>query len=85
MEPMKILKRLFDEIGMSNPDAGDSILKSSTDSVQAGRSHVIGGNPSKFDFGAIRLDEEWRTQLSGLDRLLVKCIAGRLQREYGYE
>ena len=86
-EPIKILKRLFDEIGMSTPDADNSNLNSSTDSSHTGRSHVLGGNPSKFefDFGAIRLDEEWRTQLSGFDRLLVKCIAGRLQREYGYE
>ncbi len=86
-EPIQGLKRLFDEIGMSNPDGDVSNLNSSTDSSHAGRSHVLGGNPSKFgfDFASIRLDEEWRTQLSRFDRLLVKCIAGRLQREYGYE
>ena len=86
LEPMKILTQIFDGMHVSNTDANFSILRPHADSSHARNSHVMGGNPSKFgfDFGSIRLDEEWKTQLSRFDRLLVKCIAGRLQHEYGY-
>ncbi len=86
MEPMKVLTQIFDGMRVSSAETLLSIVTPSADSSHASSSHVIGGNPSKFcfDFGSIRLDEEWRTHLNSFDRFLVKCIAGRLQREYGY-
>ncbi|AMV35660.1 hypothetical protein VN12_26445 [Pirellula sp. SH-Sr6A] len=50
------------------------------------RCHPIGGNPDKldFDFANIRSDLGWKDRLALSDRILVRLLAGRMQRAYGY-
>ncbi len=48
--------------------------------------HHIAANPCRFEFNpqGMYLDEEWKSQLSSLDRWIVRLVGGRQQREYGY-
>ena len=48
--------------------------------------HAIGGNDAKLTgYGAVRLDERWKTSLSAAQLALFERIAGPLNRRYGYD
>jgi hypothetical protein len=40
--------------------------------------HLLGGNASRLVFSGLRLDERWRTELSGAQRLAIQVGAGWL-------
>jgi Sulfotransferase family len=50
--------------------------------------HLVGSNPGvRSSLGSelqLKLDEEWKTQLPRMQRLLVTAICGRLMAVYGY-
>ncbi len=48
--------------------------------------HAVAGNPHRFQKSGLvlKLDDEWKTGLSKLDRLLVHAVAFPLMRAYGY-
>ena len=47
--------------------------------------HAIGGNSAKLTgYGAITLDERWRTELTAAQHGAFERIAGELNRRYGY-
>jgi hypothetical protein len=58
----------------------------SPDVVRLSPGHLVAGNPSRFEVGAvqIRLDEEWRTGMSTRDQRLVSGATYPLRRWYGY-
>lgn len=58
----------------------------SADVVRLRPGHLVAGNPSRFEVGAvrIRLDEEWRTGMSTRDQRVVTGATYPLGRRYGY-
>jgi hypothetical protein len=54
--------------------------------VRLGTSHALAGNPMRFQQGRLplRLDEEWRHQLSRGQRLVIVGSTWPLLRRYGY-
>jgi hypothetical protein len=48
--------------------------------------HTVGGNPSRFERGRVRLvnEEAWRAKLSSTDRLAVAALAWPLMLRYRY-
>ena len=54
--------------------------------IHLGENHTAWGNPSRMKDGTVtlRLDDEWRQQLSPMDRLKVEAVAGPLLPRYGY-
>lgn len=55
-------------------------------SVSLGRNHTVGGNPSRFRTGTVklRLDDEWRTKQMSVERVLATIPALPLLNQYGY-
>jgi hypothetical protein len=49
------------------------------------KNHGISGNPSRFKSDGIKLDEKWRSELSGLLQLLAYKLGIGLTARYGYE
>lgn len=49
-------------------------------------SHSLGGNPMRFrlEESTIRLDEQWRDQLTEKDLKVFDSIAGKMNRKFGY-
>ena len=58
----------------------------SSDTVELHPSHMVAGNPSRFDVGtvSIRLDEGWRTAMSRRDQRLIAIVTRPLMRRFGY-
>ena len=54
--------------------------------VQLGLDHTVGGNPNRFDDGAIKLraDTEWREHLVNRDRQQLRLITAATRRRFGY-
>lgn len=50
-------------------------------------SHSLGGNPMRFrlEESTIRLDEQWRDQLTAQDLEVFESVAGKMNRKFGYE
>jgi hypothetical protein len=48
--------------------------------------HALGGNPIRFrpDRGPLRVDREWRQQLSPRARRTVTALTAPMLRRYGY-
>jgi hypothetical protein len=55
--------------------------------VELGPTHTVSGNPIRFRNGTmqLRLDEEWRRNMPGRDRLLVSVAAAPLLHHFGYD
>ena len=49
-------------------------------------SHSLGGNPMRFrlEESTIRLDEQWRDQLTEEDLKVFESVAGKMNRKFGY-
>ena len=64
---------------------GESFDDQEDPTLQLPEVHIF-GNPSRFSTGSvpIRLDDEWRTQMSPQSRLLVTAISSPLMSRYGY-
>ncbi|MGH3505874.1 MAG: sulfotransferase [Nocardioidaceae bacterium] len=71
--------RLLDEAPAGSPFVG-------SDTVELHPSHMVAGNPSRFDVGTvnIRLDERWRTAMPRRDQRLIALATGPLMRRFGY-
>lgn len=54
--------------------------------VRLNGNHTVWGNPSRMEEGpvALRLDDEWRTELAPWDRLTVEALSWPLLLRYGY-
>ncbi len=54
--------------------------------LRKSESHGLGGNPMRFrrDESTIRLDEQWREQLTENDLKTFDSVAGRMNRRFGY-
>jgi len=78
------LIRILSELDLPVDAAGLSFLSGGSANLTA--SHTLTGNPMRFKSGPtpLKLDEEWRTQLSPLDRFIVAAITWPLLRKYGY-
>lgn len=78
LESYRAIMELLGEQGLS-PFEGP-------DAVRLRPGHIVAGNPSRFTVGSvkIRLDEEWRTQMSKRDQRLVNWSTYPLRRRYGY-
>ena len=50
-------------------------------------SHSLGGNPMRFrlEESTIRLDEQWREQLTEEDLKIFESVAGKMNRKFGYK
>ena len=48
--------------------------------------HSISGNPSRFNSGEIKLkrDTSWEGNLKTMDTVLIKTLAAKPARQYGY-
>lgn len=70
-EPVATLDRLCSFAGLDfEPD--DQLPPFS------GEFHLIAGNPSRFQFSELRLDERWRRELPGWQRRVTEASAGLL-------
>jgi len=72
-EPGPTLQRALGDLGLPVPAQVDHVRGSV---VTLGASHGIGGNPSRFQLGDVRLrvDEAWREHLGRRDRVLATAI-----------
>ncbi|MCH7750692.1 MAG: sulfotransferase [Planctomycetes bacterium] len=54
--------------------------------LRKSESHSLGGNPMRFrqEESTIRLDEQWREQLTEKDLSIFNSVAGRMNRRFGY-
>ena len=81
-EPAATVARLADFAGLPAiaPQASDSAT------FDLSAHHTVGGNPMRFEQGAIRVrsDEEWRTALDPGGRRVVTAITLPLLARYGY-
>lgn len=76
-DPLGTLRRLCKFVGL---DATQATLD-----FRARSQHVI-GNGMRFDTSAvIKLDERWKSHLSGEDLATFDHVAGALNRQYGYD
>jgi hypothetical protein len=77
------LRRIFTMIG----EPSERWPKVTNRTVRLDCVHSINGNANRFRQGpvSLRLDDEWRSQMSGFDRTLVNALAWRLLKRYGYE
>lgn len=85
-DPAGVLGKLADSLGYR---AGDlPLVQGDSGAVFAdiGDTHLVGGNPNRFDTGRvpIRLDERWMTSMSGQDRLRATVPAAPLLWRYDY-
>jgi hypothetical protein len=57
------------------------------DEIELRPTHTVSGNPVRFLNGAmkLRVDEEWREQMSARDRVLVSMAAAPLLHHFGYD
>ncbi len=81
-EAAKELDRACRELRLGPVDL--SFLQGGT--VELAPSHTVAGNPGRFEVGpiALRADDEWRSQMSTLDRSIVTVLSWPLLRRYGY-
>jgi Sulfotransferase family len=56
------------------------------DTVRLSPGHIVAGNPSRFTVGSVRIrvDEEWRRDMSARDQRLVGWSTYPLRLRYGY-
>lgn len=54
--------------------------------VDLAPNHTVDGNPMRFSVGRVelRVDEEWRTRMPGVERAVVTWLTYPLLRRYGY-
>lgn len=71
------LQELCVELGLPGVQPSDRSLANA---------HHVAANPSRFEFepAAVRVDDEWKSQLSALDRWIVRVVCGSQQRALGY-
>jgi hypothetical protein len=80
-DPAAVLRRIADFVG---EPAGDlAFLTSGTATIAP--THSVGGNPVRMSSGAIKIapDEEWRTHIAPLQRLVATAISLPLLHKYG--
>lgn len=72
-DPAPTLQRALGDLGLPIPPQVDHVQGQV---VTLGASHGIGGNPSRFRLGEVRLrvDEAWRQHLGRRDRVLTTAI-----------
>ena len=78
-EPERTLERLWRFIGVA-PSQANGALNSA-----AAELHVLGHASRLKGAAAVRLNERWRNELSPADLNLFDGVAGRLNRELGYQ
>lgn len=81
-KPKSIVKEILYFIGMKDlklPFVSDNEVNLKTN-------HAVWGNPSRFKTGIVKLklDEEWRTEMKGSDKLIATTLTLPLLKRYGY-
>lgn len=82
--PRVEIDRAAAHMGVDVPDEDVGFLH--PDGVDLGIHHTVSGNPMRFEQGriALRLDEEWRTELAPLHRHIVSICTFPFLWLYGY-
>lgn len=75
-EPEAVLRRICDFLGL---ETGRLNLD-----FRARQQHIIGNDMRLKTTSEIRLDERWRTELSGEDLAAFDMEGGKMNREFGY-
>ena len=76
-KPEETMARVYDFLGL-NTDFDDLQFRSS-------EHHILGNQMRLKSTGEIRLDERWRSALSKEDLRVFGQVAGKMNRQYGYE
>jgi hypothetical protein len=81
-EPQKVLSRALSPF----PSIASDALIDSDMAVELEPTHTVSGNPMRFKHGRIKLklDAEWRDEMTRRDRSVVTAITGPLMLRYGY-
>jgi hypothetical protein len=80
-DPRKAIGLILDLVGESAssfPIAGSK--------VELGVTHTVGGNPSRFKTGPVKLhlDEEWKAEMKQSRKAIVTALSWPMLRRYGY-
>jgi sulfotransferase family protein len=80
-DPMRLIGRAIDLTGSKQHPPH---LRNGT--IEMGTHHTVAGNPVRFNKGAIqlRLDNEWRSGMTPLDRAVVTALTWPMLAAYGY-
>lgn len=82
-EPSSTVRDVATFLGLDVTNVSDLI---SSDSVKLSRSHMVSGNPMRFQTGELQLrrDDAWRHNLDHRSRRVVSLLTGPLMLRYGY-
>jgi hypothetical protein len=82
--PSTVLAQVAEFLGSQLPDR--ELSHFDHESIELGENHMISGNPHRLGRRSmrIRLDDEWKTAMRPLDRVLVTSVTGPLNATYGY-
>jgi hypothetical protein len=81
-DPSGAVARILDLVG----EAGRRVPVAHDGGVELGIDHTVAGNPIRFQHGPIRIhpDEEWRQQMTPLDRAVTTTLIAPALAAYGY-
>ncbi len=82
--PRLELERIFEHVGSELDERALGFVRDGEVELRA--DHTVSGNPMRFRNGAVPLtrDEEWRTNMSRGNQLLVSALTWPLLLRYGY-